>query len=131
MPSPGGGGEAGPCLTSLHWPGLIRLEYDDEPLLPQVERWHLVAVTPLEDPAWLLVMWSAVTSTASSLTMMLCRCGTNPALDYNGAFLLSRGRTEAGLPAEAEAAFRQVAARHGVDWDSMCVSDNTQCPENP
>ena len=57
-----GGGEAGPCLTSLHWPGLIRLEYDDEPLLPQVERWHLVAVTPLQDPAWLLVMWSAVTS---------------------------------------------------------------------
>ena len=92
-----------------------------------------MAVTPLEDPAWLLVMWSAVTSVKYCFVtfLMLCRCGTNPALDYNGAFLLSRGRTEAGLPAEAEAAFRQVAARHGVVWDSMCVSDNTQCPENP
>ena len=81
-------------------------------LFLQVEKWHIVS-RPEEN--FMFVMW----------------CGTNPALDYNGAFLLSRGRTEAGLPAEAEAAFREVAARHGVDWDSMCVSDNTQCPENP
>ena len=62
---------------------------------------------------------------------ILCRCGTNFAINYNGAFLFSRSRTEAGLPAEAETAFREVAAQHGVDRDSMCVSDNTQCPENP
>ena len=76
-------------------------------------------------------LFEALSSDAQRYSAMLCRCGTNPALDYNGAFLLSRGRTESGLPAEAEAAFREVAARHGVDWDSMCVSDNTQCPENP
>ena len=56
---------------AVHCPGLIRLEYDDEPLLPQVEKWHLVAVHPLQDPAWLLVMWSAVTSVTSPCSVML------------------------------------------------------------
>jgi hypothetical protein len=38
----------------------------------------------MPDPAWMLVLW----------------CGTNPALDYNGGFVLSRGRTQDGMPAE-------------------------------
>ena len=46
------GGAADQCTTyqivtiphaTMPSPGLIRLEYDDEPLLPQVERWHIVA----------------------------------------------------------------------------------------
>jgi len=93
-------------------PGLIRLDYDDEPLLPQVEKWHIVS-RPQED--FMFVMW----------------CGTNPALDYNGAFVLSRGRTEEGMEADTLAEFQAVAAKHGVDWDSMCLSDNTNCPESP
>jgi len=98
--------------ATLPSPGLIRLDYDDEPLLPQVEKWHIVS-KPQED--FMLVMW----------------CGTNPALDYNGAFLLSRGRTEEGIEADSLAEFQAVAAKHGVDWDSMCISDNTNCPESP
>ena len=78
----------------------------------QVEKWHIVS-KPQED--FMLVMW----------------CGTNPALDYNGAFLLSRGRTEEGIEADSLAEFQAVAAKHGVDWDSMCISDNTNCPESP
>ena len=93
-------------------PGLIRLEYDDEPLLPQIERWHIVSHP---DPNFMFVMW----------------CGQNPALDYNGAFVLSRGRTEEGMTADIEQQFRDVAEKHGVDYDAMCLSDNTECPESP
>ena len=63
--------------------------------------------------------------------MLVIWCGTNPALDYNGAFLLSRGRAEEGMQADTLAELRAVAAKHGVDWDSMCFSDNTNCPESP
>jgi len=93
-------------------PGLIRLEYDDEPLLPQVERWHIVSHP---EPDFMFVMW----------------CGQNPALDYNGAFVLSRGRTQEGMLGETEAQFREVAMQHGVEYDEMCLSDNTQCPQVP
>ena len=78
----------------------------------QVEKWYIVS-WPQED--FMFVMW----------------CGTNPALDYNGAFVLSRGRTEEGMQAETLEEFQAVAVRHGVDWDSMCISDNTNCPESP
>ena len=91
---------------------MARLEYDDEPLLPQIEKWHLVS-QPQDD--FMFVMW----------------CGTNPALDYNGAFILSRDKTLAGIRPETEAEFRSVARSHGVDYDDMCVSDNTNCPDNP
>ncbi len=30
---------------------------------------------------------------------------------------------------QAEAAFRAVAAKFGLDYDAMCVSDNTACTE--
>ena len=96
-------------------PGLIRLEYDDEPLLPQIERWHIVSVSSWPQPQFIFVMW----------------CGTNPALDYNGAFVLSRTRTLTGISPDTEYLFRQVATDHGVSYDDMCVSDNTDCPENP
>jgi len=91
-------------------PGLIQLEYDDAPLLPQVERWHLMS-KPGEN--FMFVIW----------------CGTNPALEYNGAFVLSRTRTAEGMSAEEEAAFRAVASAQGIDYDAMCLSDNTACPE--
>jgi len=98
--------------ATLVSPGVIRIDYDDTPLLPQVENWHLVS---MPDPNFMLVMW----------------CGTNPALDYNGGFLLSRGRTQDGLTPESEATLRAVSERLGVSWDSMCITDNTQCPQEP
>ena len=78
----------------------------------QIEKWHIVS-RPQED--FMFVMW----------------CGTNPALDYNGAFVLSRGRTEEGMQPGTLAEFQAVAAKHGVEWNSMCISDNTNCPESP
>jgi len=98
--------------ATLVSPGVIRIDYDDTPLLPQVENWHVVS---MPDPNFMLVMW----------------CGTNPALDYNGGFLLSRGRTQDGLTPESEEALRAVSERLGVSWDDMCITDNTQCPQEP
>jgi violaxanthin de-epoxidase len=92
--------------------GLIRLEYDDEPLLPQIERWHIVA---LPEDNYMMVLW----------------CGTNPALDYNGGFVLSRTRTQDDMSPESEAAFREQAAKFGLDYDAMCVTDNSACAANP
>jgi len=93
-------------------PGLIRLEYDDEPLLPQIERWHIVS---FPDPQFMFVIW----------------CGENPALKYNGAFLLSRTRTQEGMSEEVEKVLKEVASKHDINYDSMCLTDNTSCPESP
>lgn len=96
--------------ATLPSPGLIRLEYDDEPLLPQIEKWHIVSYP---DENFMMVFW----------------CGTNPALDYNGGFILSRTRTEEGISPETEAELRRVAEVYGVDYDAMCMPDNTFCLE--
>jgi len=98
-------------LASLPKPGIIQLDYtNDVPLLPQVENWKIVSF-PSED--YMMVFW----------------CGTNPALDYNGGFVVSRSRTEEGMPAEVEAELRRVATSFGVDYDAMCIPDNTLCIE--
>jgi len=94
--------------ATLPSPGLIRLDYDDEPLLPQVEKWHIVSYP---EAGYMMVFW----------------CGTNPALDYNGGFVLSRTRTQNDMKPETEAEFRSVASSLGVDYDAMCVTDNTDC----
>jgi len=93
-------------------PGVIRLEYDDVPLLPQVERWHVVA---WPEPDFIMVIW----------------CGQNPVVNYNGGFILSRGRTQAEMLPSSEEAFRASCDSFGIDYDAMCVSDNSLCPEEP
>ena len=96
-------------------PGVIMEDFVDEPLLPQIERWHILAVSSWPQPQYMFVLW----------------CGSNPALEYNGGFVLSRTRTLDDISPETEALFRQVAVDHGVNYDDMCVTDNTDCPENP
>ena len=63
--------------------------------------------------------------------MFVMWCGTNPALDYNGAFVLSRSKSHSGITRETETLFRDVARKHGVNYDEMCISDNSACPDNP
>ncbi len=66
-------------------------------------------------PDWAFVVW----------------CGSNPALDYNGAFVVTRNRNLdplADLP-EVEAELRAAAEAVGINYDDMCVTDNTECPE--
>ncbi len=66
----------------------------------------------IPDPDWAFVVW----------------CGSNPALDYNGAFIVSRQRNEDNLTPEVEAELRAATSAVGIDYDAMCVSDNTNCP---
>lgn len=98
--------------ATLPSPGLIRLDYDDVPLLPQVEKWHIVS---WPEPDFMMVLW----------------CGETPILNYNGGFILSRGRTETGMLPETESAFRSTCSQLGIDYDAMCVSDTSQCPDQP
>ena len=57
MPTPGHTKQKAQKAFHDVFEGLIRLEYDDEPLLPQVERWHIVSVSPWPQPQWMFVMW--------------------------------------------------------------------------
>ena len=45
----------------------------------KIEDWKFVSIP---DPDWALVIW----------------CGSNPVLKYNGAFVVSRQRSLAGIP---------------------------------
>ncbi len=91
-------------------PGVLRHDYPEgeAPLLPQIEDWKVVSYP---DPDWAFLIW----------------CGSNPALEYNGAFIISRYRNLDPIPADVEAEFMNVASRFGMDYDMMCVSDNTNC----
>ena len=57
-------------------------------------------------------------------------CGSNPALNFNGAFVLARERNLDGLALlpEVELVLRATAESLGIDYDAMCESDNTDCP---
>merc|ERR1711860_57761 len=92
-------------------PGVSRNDYPvgQAPIVPQLEDWHWIS---FPDPDWAFVAW----------------CGTNPALDYNGALILSRHRNYDLLTPEVEAELRAAVASVGLDWDSMCATDNTDCP---
>lgn len=95
---------------SLVAPGVVRHDYPDgeAPIVPQIEDWKFVAYP---DPDWALVIW----------------CGTNPVLEYNGAFVASRQRHLFDLPSDVEVKLREAATSFGIDFDAMCVSDNLNC----
>ena len=54
-------------------------------------------------------------------------CGSNPVLEYNGAFVLSRNRSDGTIPAELEPEIREQLELHGMSLDTMCLTDSTQC----
>ena len=77
----------------------------------QIEDWKFVAYP---HPDWAFVSM----------------CGSNPALNFNGAFVLARERNLDGLAflPEVELVLRATAESLGIDYDAMCESDNTDCP---
>jgi len=91
-------------------PGVVRNDYPlgQAPLVPQVEDWKFVA---MPHPDWTLVVW----------------CGFNPMMKYNGAYVLSRKRSLAEMPADVEVEMRKAVAKFHMDYDAMCESDNTAC----
>ena len=97
--------------------------------LKKVEDWKFVA---FPDPDWALVIW----------------CGHNPVLQYNGkfftfwkklgkkyniffffagAFVVSRNQNLNNLSVEIDQELRIAAEKFGIDYDAMCISDNTSC----
>ena len=97
-------------IATLTSPGVVTMDYPqgEAPVVPQTEDWKIVSYP---DPDWAFIIW----------------CGSNPAMDYNGAFVMSRHRSLDALPVDIEAEFRDVASRFGMDYDLMCISDNTNC----
>jgi len=98
-----------PDIYFIH-PGVVRNDYPfgSAPLLPQIEDWYFVSY-PHAD--WALVIW----------------CGYNPVVEFHGALVVSRQRTLDAMPAYVESEFRRVAKLYHMDYDAMCVSDNTNC----
>ena len=54
-------------------------------------------------------------------------CGSNPMLDYNGAFVLSRSRSDGTIPVELEKDIRDQLKLYGMSLDNMCLTDSTHC----
>ncbi len=77
----------------------------------QIEDWKFISYP---HPDWAFVAW----------------CGSNPALNYNGAFVITRERSLAPLEElpEVEQELRAAVESLGLDWDAMCETDNTDCP---
>ena len=67
----------------------------------------------MPDPNWALVIW----------------CGNNPVLTYAGAFVVSRHQSLSMMTPEVESELRTAATKFGLDFDEMCVSENTPCKE--
>ena len=49
---------------------------------------------------------------------------------YNGGLLLSRHRNDANMPANVREELRKTASSFGLNFDDMCSSDNSWCPES-
>ncbi len=92
-------------------PGLLEVFYSNPPLQPQNERWYILA---RPDPDW----------------MMYTYCGSTPIGDYAGVNVITRvpNPSNAAMPPNVEAAFRQAAIEFNFSYDSMCITDQSQCP---
>jgi len=98
-------------VPRVHWssPGVLRHEYpqSEAPIVPQIEdrKWMWIK----DD--WALVVW----------------CGYNPVQVFNGAFVLSRRRSNGSIPVELELEIREQLEMYGMDLDTMCLTDSTKC----
>jgi len=96
---------------NVYWqgPGVLRHDFlpSDAPLTPQIQDWKIIWAK--ED--WMFVIW----------------CGSNPLLNNNGAFLVSRSQSDGKIPDDLESEIRLVVQDFGLDIDDMCITDSTQC----
>merc|ERR1712002_1211268 len=95
----------------VYWssPGVLRHDYpqSEAPIVPQIEDWKWLWISG----DWAVVVW----------------CGSNPMLEYNGAFVLSRNRSDGTIPAELEPEVRVQLELYGMNLDTMCLTDSTHC----
>ena len=48
-------------------------------------------------------------------------------LEYNGAFVLSRNRSDGTIPTNLEKDIRDQLKLYGMSLDTMCMTDSTNC----
>lgn len=63
--------------------------------------------------------------------MLLYWCGKIPIQDYNGGLLLSRYKSDVNLSDKSKVTLRKAAEKFNLDFDQMCISDNSWCPNSP
>lgn len=92
-------------------PGMLEVIYTNPPLKPQQERWYILSKP---DPDWIMYNY----------------CGSTPAGEYSGVNVMTRApeASDAAMPPEVEAAFRQAAKDFNFSYEDMCITDQTQCP---
>jgi len=104
-------------IPKVYWssPGVLRHDYpqSEAPVIPQIEDWKWMWIS--EDNQWSVVVW----------------CGSNPMLEYNGGFLLSRSRSDGSLPADLEPTIREQLSKYGMNLDEMCLVNSLECDPNP
>ena len=118
---------------SLPKPGVVRHDYTDAPLSPQVWNvvnapnfcfWFTVAKPFLQVENWRILSWP---DQGDYLFMLWC--GQLPILEYNGGIVLSRKRNEKDMPKKYHEEFRRLAAKFGIDYDKdLCINNNDLCP---
>jgi len=104
----GGAGIKTIANATMNSPGVITHTYDSA-LSPQVEHWRIVSHP---HPDYMLVLW----------------CGKIPIQEYNGGLLFSRKRNDLEMSEQVRNQLREAAAKHGLEFDQMCSSDNSWCP---
>jgi len=89
-------------------PGVVKTTYENPLYMEMEERWFIVE--RIEED-WMFYFW----------------CSENLAAADAGAVVLGRARSIAEMPESVEARFRELATQFGLDYDSMCINDNSQC----
>lgn len=98
--------------VSITSPGVMTHWYTDPPLTPQTEEWRVLSWPDQAD--WMLYIY----------------CGSTPLGPYGGGSVVSRTHKKiTDIPADVEAEFKKVAAQFGFSYDSMCVSDVSECSD--
>lgn len=92
-------------------PGLLEVFYVNPPLQPQHERWYILS---RPDPDWIMYNY----------------CGSTPVGEYAGVNVMTRvpEPSNAAMPPEVDAAFRQAAREFNFPYEDMCITDQSQCP---
>lgn len=114
------GGKNNSCTTpmvhtvataNMSLPGVMRHDYLDAPLLPQLEFWRVLS---WPHPEWMLYIY----------------CGTTPINTYAGGSVVSNSsRTIDEIPPWVEKIFVETAQKYGFDYYGMCISDVSDCSD--
>ena len=98
--------------VSITKPGVMTHIYTDPPLKPQIEEWRALS---WPHPDWMLYIY----------------CGSTPTGPYAGGSVVSRidRPKPEDIPEYVEAIFKKTALKFGFNYDTMCVSDVTKCPD--